>query len=308
MALLKRRKKVPEGPKRALYETGEVPEIPEPDDLTDVSRETDNPLPRPPAPRIMAVVNQKGGVGKTTTAVNVAAGLGFGGLNVLLVDLDPQGNASTALGAEHRNNEPGTYEVLLDEDAVADHVQVSPEAPNLKVLAATMDLAGAEIELVSVVSRETRLKRALDAYVREHDVDYVIIDCPPSLGILTVNAFVAASELLIPIQCEYYALEGLTQLQRSISMVKQNINPSLELSTVILTMFDGRTRLSSDVAEQVREFFPKQTMRTVIPRSVRVAEAPSYGQTILTYQPASAGGQAYLAAAEELALRGVEGN
>ena len=308
MAPKKRRKNVPEGPKRALYDSPETPEVAEPDDLDDVSRETSQLLPRPPAPRIMAVVNQKGGVGKTTTAVNIAAGLGFGGLKVLVVDLDPQGNASTALGGEHRNEEPGTYEVLLDEHAIADHAQTSPEAPNLSVLVATMDLAGAEIELVSVVSRETRLKRAIDAYVAANEVDYVIIDCPPSLGILTVNAFVAANELLIPIQCEYYALEGLSQLQRTISLVQAGINPGLELSTVILTMFDARTRLSSDVAEQVREFFPDQTMEAVIPRSVRVAEAPSYGQTVITYQPASAGGQAYLLAAEELARRGAEGH
>ena len=307
MGLTKRRKKEPEGPKRALYDSPETPEIPEPDDL-DVSRGTSAPLPRPPAPRIMAVVNQKGGVGKTTTAVNLAVGLGYGGLNVVVVDLDPQGNASTALGVEHRNGEPGTYEVLLDESPVADHVQDSPEGPNVKVLVATVDLAGAEIELVSVVSRETRLKRAIDQYVASHDVDYVIIDCPPSLGILTVNAFVAARELLIPIQCEYYALEGLSQLQRTISMVQAGINPELQLSTVILTMFDARTQLSSDVSEQVRIFFPEQTMETVIPRSVRVAEAPSYGQSVLTYQPASAGGQAYLAAAEELARRGAEKN
>ncbi|SDB97635.1 chromosome segregation ATPase [Raineyella antarctica] len=308
MALLRRRKKVPDGPKRALYDSGETPELVETDDLDGVSRETDKPLPRPPAPRIMAVVNQKGGVGKTTTAVNLAAGLGFGGLNVLLVDLDPQGNASTAVGGEHRNAEPGTYEVLLDEDSIADHVQLSPEAPNLHVLVATMDLAGAEIELVSVVSRETRLKRAIDEYVSTHDIDYVLIDCPPSLGILTVNAFVAARELLIPIQCEYYALEGLSQLKRSINLVQASINPELELSTVLLTMYDARTRLAADVVEQVREFFPRQTMETIIPRSVRVAEAPSYGQTVLTYQPASAGGEAYLKAAEELALRAVEGD
>ncbi|QGF23304.1 ParA family protein [Raineyella fluvialis] len=305
MALLEQHTSLPQGPKRALYESDEIPEVERPDDLDDVSRETGS-LPRPTSPRVIAVVNQKGGVGKTTSAVNLAAGLGFGGLNVLLVDLDPQGNASTAVGGEHRNSEPGTYEVLLDSDRIADHVQVSPEAPNLKVLVATMDLAAAEIELVSVVSRETRLKRAIDAYVAENDVDYVLIDCPPSLGILTVNAFVAARELLIPIQCEYYALEGLSQLQRSISMVQANINPDLVLRTVLLTMFDGRTRLSSDVASQVRQFFPGETMETVIPRSVRIAEAPSYGQTVLTYQPASAGGQAYLAAAEELARRGAE--
>ncbi len=308
MALLKRRNKVPEGPRRALYDSPEVPAVEQPDDLANVSRETDAPLPAPPRPRIMAVVNQKGGVGKTTSAVNLAAGLGFGGLNVLVVDLDPQGNASTALGGEHRNAEPGTYEVLMDEAPIADHVQASPEAPNVKVLVATADLAGAEVELVSVVSRETRLKRAIDQYVADHDVDYVLIDCPPSLGILTVNAFVAAHELLIPIQCEYYALEGLSQLQRSIGLVQAGINPGLRLSTVLLTMFDARTRLASDVADQVRQYFGDQTLRTVIPRSVRVAEAPSYGQTVITYQPASAGAQAYLEAAEELARRGAEKN
>lgn len=306
MALIKRRKKEPQGPKRALYDSPETPEVPAPDDLDDVSRGTSEALPRPRRPRVIAVVNQKGGVGKTTSAVNLAVGLGYGGLKVLLIDLDPQGNASTALGVEHRHAEPGTYEVLLDEVPIADHVQDSPEGPNVKVLAATMDLAGAEIELVSVVSRETRLKQAIDDYVVDHEVDYVIIDCPPSLGILTVNAFVAARELLIPIQCEYYALEGLSQLQRSISMVQAGINPELQLTTVMLTMYDARTRLATDVAEQVREFFPGQTMDTVIPRSVRVAEAPSYGQSVLTYQPASAGGQAYLLAAEELARRGVE--
>ena len=304
MALTKRRTKVPQGPKRAFFDTPETPEIPEPDDLAGVSRETAVTLPRPATARVMAVVNQKGGVGKTTTAVNVAAGLACGGLRVVVIDLDPQGNASTALGVGHRNDEAGTYEVLLGNARLADVLQDSPEAPNLKVAVATMDLAGAEIELVSVVSRETRLRRAIDAFLADDEVDYLIIDCPPSLGLLTVNAFVAARELLIPIQCEYYALEGLSQLQRSITMVRENINPDLDLSTVMLTMYDGRTRLSSDVADQVREFFEKETLETVIPRSVRVAEAPSYGQTILSYQPASAGGQAYLAAAEELARRG----
>lgn len=305
MALLRRRKKDQQAPRRAVVQEEDLPPIDLPDDLDNVSREAFGPLPRPAKTRVMAVVNQKGGVGKTTTAVNVAAGLAIGGLSVLVIDLDPQGNASTALGGAHRDNEPGTYEVLLDEDPIADHVQESTEADNLNVLVATMDLAGAEIQLVTVVSRETRLREAIERYISEYDVDYVIIDCPPSLGILTVNAFVAADELLIPIQCEYYALEGLSSLQRSIDMVKENINPNLTLSTVILTMYDARTRLSSDVAEQVRQYFPDQTLATVIPRSVRVAEAPSYGQTILTYQPASAGGQAYLAAAAELARRGV---
>lgn len=304
MAILRRRRKSA-APRRAINPHDDLPPVDLPDDLSDVSRETFGPLPRPPKPRVMAVVNQKGGVGKTTTAVNVGAALAIGGLNVLVIDLDPQGNASTALGASHRNGEPGTYEVLLDEERIADHMQESPEAGNLYILPATVDLAGAEIQLVSVVSREARLKEAVQRYIAENAVDYVLIDCPPSLGILTVNAFVAADELLIPIQCEYYALEGLSSLQQSVAMVQQGINPGLTLSSVLLTMYDGRTRLSSDVAEQVAQFFPRETLTSIIPRSVRVAEAPSYGQSILTYRPESAGGQAYMAATREIAERGV---
>jgi len=252
---------------------------------------------------VIVIANQKGGVGKTTTAVNIAAALGFGGLRVLLVDMDPQGNASTALGVDHRQGIRGTYEVLLDGDAIGWHVVQSTEAPGLWVLPATIDLAAAELELVSVAGRERRLADALDVYLRQHTYDYVLFDCPPSLGLLTLNALVAAKEILIPIQCEYYALEGVSQLLRTIDLVKGNLNDDLALSTVLLTMFDGRTRLATQVADEVRAHFPEQTLDTVIPRSVRISEAPSYGQTVITYHRASAGGQAYLAATAEIASR-----
>ena len=251
----------------------------------------------------MVVANQKGGVGKTTTSVNVAAGLALGGLRVLVVDVDPQGNASTALGVEHSEGTLGTYEVLIDGVPIIDAVQRCPEIPGLWVLPATIDLAGAEIGLVATVSRETKLRQALDKFFDQYHVDYVLIDCPPSLGLLTLNALVAAREIMIPIQCEYYALEGVTQLLRTIELVKGRLNDGLELSTVVLTMFDARTNLSSQVAAEVRKHFGQETLKTSIPRSVRVAEAPSYGQTVLTYHLASAGAQAYLHAAEEIAHR-----
>jgi chromosome partitioning protein len=263
-------------------------------------------LPRPAQTRTFVVANQKGGVGKTTTAVNVAAALAMGGLSVLVIDLDPQGNASTALGVEHRPGTPGTYDVLIGGQAMADLVVESPEAPGLMVLPATIDLAGAEIELVSVVARENRLLRALKTYLEQHHVDYVLLDCPPSLGLLTLNALVAATEILIPIQCEYYALEGVSQLVRTINLVKGELNSKLQLSTVLLTMFDARTRLAAQVAEEVRAHFATETLPTVIPRSVRISEAPSYGQTVLTYHPDSAGAVSYLEAAREIARRGAE--
>ena len=275
-----------------------------PDDLApSVSRETPT-LPQPSVPRIMVVANQKGGVGKTTTAVNVAAALAMGGLKVLVVDADPQGNASTALGVEHAEGTIGTYEVLVDQVPVIDAVQQAPDLPGVWVLPATIDLAGAEIGLVATVSRETRMKNAIDSFFDRYHVDYVIIDCPPSLGLLTLNALVAAHEIMIPIQCEYYALEGVTQLLRTINLVKGRLNDSLVLSTVLLTMFDGRTNLASQVAEEVRKHFARETLATVIPRSVRIAEAPSYGQSVITYQLNSVGAQAYLAAAREIAERG----
>lgn len=299
----------PPGPRRARFDEDETPPTPDETDPAPVSRETPAPtlaFPPPPATRIFVVANQKGGVGKTTSAVNLAAALALGGLSVLVVDLDPQGNASTALGVDHQPGTAGSYDVLIGGEPMADHVVESAEAPGLRVLPATIDLAGAEIELVSMVARENRLLRALMAYLAEHPCDYVFLDCPPSLGLLTLNALVAATEILIPIQCEYYALEGVSQLMRTINLVKGELNNSLRLSTVLLTMFDGRTRLAAQVANEVRTHFAAETLPTVIPRSVRISEAPSYGQTVLTYHPDSAGAKSYLKAAQEIAQRGIE--
>lgn len=282
----------------------------DPSQGSNVSRETsghDAPrLPSPRSTRIFVVANQKGGVGKTTTTVNLATALAAGGLRVLVIDMDPQGNASTALGIDHEPGTPGTYEVLIDGDPIARHVVQSDEAPNLWVLPATIDLAGTEIQLVSMVSRETRLRRALDTLLRSHEVDYVLFDCPPSLGLLTLNALVAAKELLLPIQCEYYALEGVSQLVNTINLVKGELNDDLRLTTVLMTMFDRRTNLSAQVVEEVRQYFPDVTLPVVIPRSVRIAEAPSYNQSVLTYDPRSAGARAYIDAAAEIARRGAE--
>jgi chromosome partitioning protein len=267
-------------------------------------------FPRPARTRIVTVANQKGGVGKTTTTVNVAAALAQAGLRVLVVDIDPQGNASTALGIDHQADVPSIYDVLVDGKAIVDVVQQCVDVANLWCVPATIDLAGAEIELVSLVARETRMQRALRAYVDgaaergEERLDYVLIDCPPSLGLLTVNAFVAADEVFIPIQCEYYALEGLSQLLKNIELVKSHLNPGLHVSTILLTMYDGRTRLSAQVAEEVRSHFPRQVLRTSVPRSVRISEAPSFGQTVMTYDPSSSGAMSYLEAAGELADRG----
>ncbi len=258
----------------------------------------------PAAPRILTVANQKGGVGKTTTAVNIGAALAQGGLRVLVIDLDPQGNASTALGIDHHADIPSIYDVLIDDRPLAEVVVPCADVPRLLCAPATIDLAGAEIELVSVVARESRLRRAIDAYVSGNSVDYVLIDCPPSLGLLTVNAFVAGREIFIPIQCEYYALEGLTALLRNIELIQRHLNPELHVSTILLTMYDGRTRLSAAVAQDVRTHFPAQVLRATIPRAVRVSEAPSFGQTVMTYDPASSGALCYLEAASELAQRG----
>ncbi|TXK10483.1 ParA family protein [Microbacterium hatanonis] len=255
--------------------------------------------------RIITVSNQKGGVGKTTSAVNVAAALAQVGARVLVIDLDPQGNASTALGVPHNAEVSSIYDVLIDEVPLAEIVQNSPESPHLFCAPSTIHLAGAEIELVSRVAREHRLRTALDEYLNEsdHRMDFVIIDCPPSLGLLTINAFTAAREVLIPIQCEYYALEGLSQLLGSVHMIQKHLNPNLRLSTILLTMYDGRTRLAQQVADEVREHFPEEVLRTVIPRSVRVSEAPSFGQTVIAYDGQSAGAIAYREAAIEIIRR-----
>ena len=253
--------------------------------------------------RIFTVSNQKGGVGKTTTAVNLASALAELGAKVLVIDLDPQGNASTALNVTHTADTPSVYDVLIDEFPFGDIVQPSPESPNLFCAPSTIHLAGAEIELVSQVAREFRLRRALETYLSDNPMDVVIIDCPPSLGLLTINAFTAASEVLIPIQCEYYALEGLSQLLGSIQMIQKHLNPELHLSTILLTMFDARTRLAQQVADEVRSHFPEQVLNAVIPRSVRVSEAPSFGQSVIAYDGSSAGAIAYREAAVEIARR-----
>ncbi|MEO7448588.1 MAG: ParA family protein [Humibacillus sp.] len=271
-------------------------------------RLTGRQLPKPSAPRVLTVSNQKGGVGKTTTTVNVAAALAQSGLTVLVIDLDPQGNASTALGIDHHAEVPSIYDVLVDGAPLLDVVQPCTTVPGLFCAPATIDLAGAEIELVSLVARESRLQRALQAAATAgHDYDYVLIDCPPSLGLLTVNAMVAASEVFIPIQCEYYALEGLSQLMKNIELIRSHLNPTLHVSTILLTMYDGRTRLSAQVADEVREHFPREVLRTTVPRSVRVSEAPSFGETVMTYDAASSGALAYLEAAGEIADRGAAG-
>ena len=263
-------------------------------------------LPRPETTRVFTVANQKGGVGKTTSTVNLAAAMAKSGMRVLAIDLDPQGNASTALGVEHRSDTVSVYDVIVGDAPMQDVVQVSPEFPTLSCIPATIHLAGAEIELVSLVAREQRLRTALQAYLSDlsDPFDYVFIDCPPSLGLLTINAFVAATEVLIPIQCEYYALEGLSQLLRNIELIEKHLNPHLAVSTILLTMFDARTNLANQVAADVREHFPQQVLGSVIPRSVRVSEAPSYGQSVISYDPNSPGSLSYLEAAAEIARRG----
>jgi chromosome partitioning protein len=258
-------------------------------------------MAKPASTRIFTVANQKGGVGKTTTTVNIAAALSMGGLRVLVIDLDPQGNASTALGVEHRDS-AGVYEVLMGSAQISEVIKKVAGFPALDCVSSNTSLANAEINLVSMVARELQLKAAIDEISANYD--YIFIDCPPSLGLLTINAFAGSKELLIPIQTEYYALEGLSQLLETYSVVKKRLNPNLHLSTIILTMFDGRTRLSNDVAANVRAHFPAELIDIPIPRAVRVSEAPSYNQTVMTYDPLSPGAIAYMQVAREIAERG----
>ena len=265
------------------------------------TRRLKEPMPKPAKVRTFVVANQKGGVGKTTTAVNIAAALSMGGLRVLVVDLDPQGNASTALGVEHKLS-LGVYEVLMGNASIKDVIQKVTGFPSLDCVPSNTSLAQAEINLVSMVARESRLKDALNEITENYD--YIFIDCPPSLGLLTINAFCAASEVLIPIQCEYYALEGLSQLLETYKIVKQRLNSTLTLSTIVLTMFDSRTRLANDVVANVRSHFPRELIDIPIPRAVRLSEAPSYSQTVMTYDPSSTGAVAYMQVAREIAERG----
>jgi chromosome partitioning protein len=255
------------------------------------------PQPRRPLPRVLAIANQKGGVGKTTTAVNLGAALAELGYRVLVVDLDPQGNATTGLGVNPRNLETSVYDVVMHDAPLEDCVEAT-SVRNLFVAPATIDLAGAEIELVPAFSRELKLRRAIEAGADEFD--FTLIDCPPSLGLLTVNGLAAAHEVVVPIQCEYYALEGLGQLLRNVALVQGNLNPRLEVSTIILTMYDARTKLAEQVAGEVRRHFGAKVCRNIVPRTVRLSEAPSFGQPIIVFDPSSRGAIAYRELAKEV--------
>ena len=264
-------------------------------------------MPKPASLRILTVANQKGGVGKTTTTVNLAAALSMGGLKVVVIDLDPQGNASTALGVEHHDN-AGIYEVLMGQSTISQVIQKVAGFPSLECVSSNTSLAQAEIELVPMVAREMRLKEAIEELIADRaaigqSFDYIFIDCPPSLGLLTINAFTSAKEVLIPIQCEYYSLEGLAQLLKTFELVKKRLNPTLKLTTFVLTMFNN-TNLANDVANEIRKHYPNELINIPIPRTVRVSEAPGFQQTVMTYDPLSPGAIAYLSVARELAERG----
>ena len=260
-------------------------------ELAPLSRE------KPPLPRVLAIANQKGGVGKTTTAVNLGAALAELGYRVLVVDLDPQGNATTGLGVNARNLDSSIYDVILHDVPIEDCIEPT-NLRNLFLVPATIDLAGAEIELVPAFSRELRLKRAIGNVLG--DFDFLLIDCPPSLGLLTVNALAAAQEVAVPIQCEYYALEGLGQLLNNIERVRSNLNPDLNVTTIIMTMYDARTRLAEQVVDEVRRHFGDRVCRSVVPRTVRLSEAPSFGQPIIVFDPTSRGATAYRELAKEV--------
>jgi chromosome partitioning protein len=258
----------------------------------------ESPSPRPhPLPRRLAVANQKGGVGKTTTAVNLGAGLAELDYRVLIIDLDPQGNATTGVGVNPRNLETSMYDVIINEVPIENCIEAT-SFRNLFVAPAALDLAGAEIELVPAFSRELRLRRALEAV--GGDYDFVLIDCPPSLGLLTVNGLAAAHEVLVPIQCEYYALEGLGQLLRNVELVRRSLNPDLDVSTIVLVMYDARTKLADQVVQEVRTHFGDRVCRNIVPRTVRLSEAPSFGQPIMAFDPTSRGAIAYRELAREV--------
>jgi len=271
------------------------------------TRRLKEPMPAPTSTRLFTVANQKGGVGKTTSTVNIAAALAMGGLKVLVIDLDPQGNACTALGVD-RDGE-GMFEVLVEEQPLGSIIQKVAGFPHLECAPANQELANAEISMVNMVARESILKLALNDLLQEREakgerIDYVIIDCPPSLGLLTINALTAANEVLVPIQCEYYSLEGISLLVSTLGKVQRALNSTVHISTILLTMFDSRTRLANDVANDVRAHFPRELIDIPIPRAVRVSEAPSFRQTVMTYDASSPGAVAYMQVAREIALRG----